>query len=414
MKKYLLLLFSILLFASCRNSQYFLKKTFKNSEVFKQNFTGFSLIDLSNNQIIFEKNADKYFQPASNNKLFTLYAGLKTLGDSVPALHYLKKGDSLIIWGTGDPSLLHPDLPRSTVIDFLKNRPEKLYFSNSNTVKEKFGPGWMLEDYNEYYQAEITALPIYGNIVRFTKKQNQIIASPETIITCILDNDSENTVNQIIRSKDDNCFQYFDKNKVGANYLQDVPFITSDKLLIDIFKAELNRNITGINEVFAQQKNTIYSIKCDSLYKRMLLVSDNMMAEQIIILASKSDTLSTSKSISNILKMYLGDIPDKPRWVDGSGLSRYNLTTPRNLTHVLKKIYGEIPGERLYDVMPKIKEGIFAKSGSYSNNYNLSGYLIGQSGKTFAFSCMNNNYMRSTSEIKKEVLRILLNLKAKL
>ena len=50
---------------------------------------------------------------------------------------------------------------------------------------------------------------------------------------------------------------------------------------------------------------------------------------------------------------------------------------------------------------------VFAKSGSLSNNYNLSGYLIGKSGKKFVFSFMNNSFLNPTADIRNEVERVL-------
>lgn len=413
MKNFLILIFSIFLLSSCKSLKSSTKKYFDKSEVFKQNFTGFSLVEISDNKVVFEKNADKYFQPASNSKLFTLYAGLKTLGDSVPALKYITKGDSLIFWGTGDPSLLHPDLPKSKVIDFLKNRPEKLFFSNSNEVKNKFGSGWMLEDYNEYYQAEISALPVYGNIIRITKsaKDLELILSPEEAISCV--DSATNNLKMVTREFGSSCYSFPDAKNLPDKFQQDIPFDYDDEIVELIIKS-VSKPIYIINYPLPSDYKTLFSIKSDSLYKRMLLVSDNMIAEQIILLASKSDTLDTPKSIANILKTHLSDLPDKPRWVDGSGLSRYNLTTPRSLVHVLKKIYTEFPKERIFDLMPSNTEGIYAKSGSYSNNYNLSGYLIGNSSKTYAFSFMNNNFMISSKEIRNEVERILIGLQGKL
>lgn len=392
---------------SCKSGKQLVKKEFKNNEIFNQNFTGFTLFDLQENKTIFEQNAQKYFQPASNNKLFTLYAGLKTIGDSVPALHYITRGDSLIFWGTGDPSLLHPDLPKSAVIDFLKKRPEKLFFSNSNEVQNRFGSGWMLEDYNEYYQAEIAALPIYGNIIRITKsaKENNLSLSPKEAILCV--DSVSNNLKMITRELGKNCFSFPQIKNLPEKFQQDIPF-NYNEVVDELLRKSIDKPIDLIDFPLPSNYKTIYSIKADSVYKRMLLVSDNMIAEQIILLASKSDTLDTSKSIANILKTYLSDLPDKPRWVDGSGLSRYNLTTPRNLVYVLNKIYNEIPKERIFNLMPKIKEGIYAKTGSYSNNYNISGYLIGKNSRIYSFSFMNNNFMKPTKDIRKEVERILI------
>ncbi|MES2794451.1 MAG: D-alanyl-D-alanine carboxypeptidase, partial [Bacteroidota bacterium] len=179
----LLIVIFALFSLSCKSTfnRSFAKKI-KKSEVFNQNFTGFSLYDLAKNKVIIHSNEAQYFQPASNMKLFTFYAGLKTLGDSIPALKYIKRGDSLIFWGTGDPSLLHPDLPKSNVINFLKNRPEKLYFSDSNNFQSIYGSGWAWDDYNDDYQAEINSLPIYGNIVRFTMGVKKLSINPQKIV----------------------------------------------------------------------------------------------------------------------------------------------------------------------------------------------------------------------------------------
>lgn len=119
-------------------------------------------------------------------------------------------------------------------------------------------------------------------------------------------------------------------------------------------------------------------------------------------------------------KNYLSDLPDSLVWKDGSGLSRYNLFTPRTITALLQKIYAKVPQDRLYKILPNggstgnLRNSfkgevpfVFAKSGSFSNNYNLSGYLVTKKGKTMTFSFMNNNFTRPMSEVRKEVERIL-------
>src|SRR5687767_6714697 len=73
-----------------------LHKVIATSSVFSSHFTGFALYDLSKQQMVYTRQADKYFIPASNTKLFTLYTSLQLLGDSIPALQYTIKNDSLI------------------------------------------------------------------------------------------------------------------------------------------------------------------------------------------------------------------------------------------------------------------------------------------------------------------------------
>ena len=148
-------------------------------------------------------------------------------------------------------------------------------------------------------------------------------------------------------------------------------------------------------------------------------ISDNFLAEQMLILSSStlSDTLNSSKIRNHILNNQLKDLKQKPRWVDGSGLSRYNLFTPISFVQVLSKLYDKIPRERLFNLFPvggesgtlkkyyagKQKPYIYAKSGTLGNNYSLSGYLITNKGETLIFSFMNNHYKKPTVEIKKRM-----------
>jgi D-alanyl-D-alanine carboxypeptidase/D-alanyl-D-alanine-endopeptidase (penicillin-binding protein 4) len=413
---------SIFLFESCTSIQKFTKNELGRAEAFKQSITGFSLYDISEKKTLAAKNEDKFFTPASNTKLFSLYAGLKMLSDSVPALKYIVKSDSLIFWGTGDPTFLHPDLKSTKAFDFLKNRKEKLFFSANNNKQPTLGDGWTWNDYNEYYQAEINSFPVYGNIVRFSLVNNQLKASPLNII----DFSEKNKTGFVIRDKNSNLFST-PNGTLKKNFEQDVPFITTIQNTISLLADTLKKPVYEISSSLPRAYKSIYSIHVDTLYKRMMHVSDNMLAEQLILLSSKSDTLSSQKSINDFLKTHLADLPDKPRWVDGSGLSRYNLFSPRSIIKLLEKMYTEFPKERLFKILPASGQNgtlknmfkgsepfIYAKSGSLSNNYNLSGYLIGKSGKTYAFSFMNNHYMNSTSDIKKEVERILTELRGKL
>ena len=150
--------------------------------------------------------------------------------------------------------------------------------------------------------------------------------------------------------------------------------------------------------------------------------SDNFIAEQILILCSSllSDTLSSRITIDYMMENWLGDLPDRPRWVDGSGLSRYNLITPRSVIRLWEKIYQNVPRERLFSLLaqggqPGTLENwyrsdppfIFGKTGTLSNNHCLSGFLVTKKGKTYIFSFMNTHYMRSTEEIKREMQSIL-------
>ena len=50
---------------------------------------------------------------------------------------------------------------------------------------------------------------------------------------------------------------------------------------------------------------------------------------------------------------------------------------------------------------------VWGKTGSLSNNHNQSGYIITRKGKKLVFSYMNNNFTRSTTDIRGEMVRVM-------
>lgn len=392
----------------------------KNSAVLRQNHAGFALYDIEKQQTVAEYQSDRYFTPASNAKLFTFYAGLCILGDSVPALRYTTLGDSLVFWGTGDPNFLHPDMPSSNVLSLLKNWKGHLFYYPNNYTGKRFGAGWSWVDFADYYQCELSALPLYGNIVRFTNRTVSPRIFKDSLRTAGW---SEN----FKLSRDEYNNSFYSMGWPSRLFTEDVPYRTSPQLTIHLLSDTLQKQVRLIGRLpNPTMYKTFKSITVDTMYRRMLQVSDNMLAEQIMLLcASQLDSANkgfdTQKSIEYMKKNYLADLPDEPIWEDGSGLSRYNLVTPRSMAVLLQKIYIKVNNQqRLFNMLAiNGKAGtlknlsrnnepfIFAKTGSLSNNYSLSGYLKTKSNKILIFSIMNNNFNKKTSEIRAEVQRIL-------
>jgi D-alanyl-D-alanine carboxypeptidase/D-alanyl-D-alanine-endopeptidase (penicillin-binding protein 4) len=414
----LLFFISIIVLSGCSASKY-LKREIDRSAVLSQQHTGVSIARINETKALASYQDDKYFIPASNTKLFSFYAGLSALGDSIPGLEYLEWGELLIIRGTGDPSLLHPDLPHSKVFDFLKSRKDQIFFTPYHFENKRFGPGWAWSDYNDYYQPEVTAMPVYGNIVRFTSAPTgKYQANPHFWQKSMV---QDTAVSGIEREELQNVFHY-PKLAASQSAAKDIPVHMTDQLTLQLLSDTLKKEIKLINIPLEIELQTVNSIPSDSLYTRMMQVSDNMLAEQLMLLYATANKLplSSEKAIAHAIEHHLADLPDKPVWKDGSGLSRYNLFTPRTMVALLQKIYAKVPQERLFKILPAggksgtlknlFKEEppfIFAKTGSLSNVYNLSGYLITKKGKILAFSFMNNNFTKPTADVRKEVERIL-------
>jgi D-alanyl-D-alanine carboxypeptidase/D-alanyl-D-alanine-endopeptidase (penicillin-binding protein 4) len=403
-----------------------LNKKIHRSAVFSTHFTGFALYDPAAQKTIYTYNADKYFTPASNTKIFTFYTSVKMLGDSIPALQYTIKNDSLIFWGTGDPSFLHPDLKSTAAYQFLCQRPETTLYYVNNYMGTHFGPGWAWGDYNDYYQPEKSAFPVYGNIVRFQVDSLHQIQSYPSFFTRYIEQDSTGSFQTDIIQRDlsDNIFTYYpDSTKPG--FTKDVPYKYSPGTLLQLLSDTLHKTLTLIDKpIITGEVHTMYSITADSVYKRMMHESDNFLAEQLLLLCASTrwDTLQSEKTIAYAQQHLLQDLPHTPIWRDGSGLSRYNLFTPTSMVHLLKKIYLEVPQERLFAILPaggqsgtlknwyksdKPQPYVYAKTGSLANVHCLSGYLVTKRGKTLIFSFMHNSIVRPINEVRREMEKVL-------
>ncbi len=377
---------------------------------------GISVYEPATDKYWFNFNEKKYFIPASNTKLFTLYAGMKYLGDSLVGIRYYEvDSNEIIILPTGDPTFLHPDFKKQPVYSFLKEK-KKIIISASVSQFAPYGNGWAWNDYQDSYMAMRSKLPMYGNLINI----QWIMKDSITISPSFFKNKNNYFENgfEVINSFEKNDFQFV----AGKNKISFIPF-TNDynairNLLMDTLKTEVSMPLDG-------PLNTgvyiIHSQPTDSLFKPMMHNSDNFFAEQALLMASNEflGYMSDEKIIDTILKTDLKDIPQKPKWVDGSGLSRYNLCTPKSLVYLLNKMKNNFGMERMKTILPTGGEGtlsayyikdagfIFAKTGTLSNNCALSGFLYTQKGKLLIFSALANNYITGATPVRKAIQQFL-------
>lgn len=393
-------------------------KVFKNSEIVNNHYTGFALYDNVTNKPIFELDANKPAIPASNTKIFTLYTALNMLGDSIPGLRYITRGDSLIFWGTGDPSFLHPDLKSRKIYDFLKNSDKKLFYSHSNSSTDFAG--------SAIYQIAMVSMPVIENTGRaYTDKDRKLRLSPTFLEKSLkIDTTYHPITFTVRRDEETNSFTY-PNIPVPANFRQTLYLVPGSELTTSFLADTLKKQVNTLNMRLPQNAKTLFSIPSDTLYRRMMLPSDNYLAEQLLYVCSSllPGKLSVDSAIAYSSRNFLSDLPDKFQWRDGSGLSRNNLFSPRSIIKILIKLKEKINNEeRLLNLFPaggvsgtirtayKTDNGtpfVWAKTGSLSNVHLQGGYFITRKGKKYLFSFMNNNFLIPTADIRNEMVRII-------
>jgi len=314
--------------------------------------------------------------------------------------------------------MMHPDLKSTKVYDFLKNSNKKLFYSHSNASTDFVG--------SAIYTIAMVSLPIGENTAQaFAGADGKVYLKPD-FLNAFLKQDSSYHPRafSIRRDETTNTFSY-PATTIPADFKQTVYLVPGAGLTQRTLSEVLGKPVNVTNMPLPAGAKTVFSIRADSLYKRMMLPSDNYLAEQILYLCSSTlpGKLSVEAAIEHSSKNYLTDLPDLFQWRDGSGLSRYNYFSPRSIVKMLIKVRDKVGDEqRLLNMFPvggisgtlktayKTDNGVpfvWAKTGTLSNVRIQGGYLVTRKGKKFIYSFMNNNFLIPSSEISNEMVRIM-------
>lgn len=412
--------FFLIYFASCSVQ----KKIGRSAEedvldaaALKTAHVGISIYDAASGKYLYNYQGDKYFVPASNTKIPTCYAAMKYLGDSIVGLRYFVNDTVISIQPSGDPTFLHSDYKNQPVFDLLKKY--KRVHILSNVFTDFLGSGWSWNDYQEYYMAQRSDLPIYGNITRFkwvSKDSVNVIPATFSSKTSFVPGQINGGMD-ISRDWEENNFHVF----AGSQKTAEVPFRPVIGVVAELLKDTLKAQVDVAIFEKATNEKKVYSQPTDSLLKPMMHRSDNFFAEQSLMMVSNErlGVMNDARIIDTLLKTDFKDLPQKPRWVDGSGLSRYNLFTPQDFVAILGKMKTEFGMERIKTIFAtggtgtissyyKADSGyIYAKTGTLSGVVALSGFLYTKKGKQLIFSVLVNNHQASATEVRRAVEKFL-------
>ncbi len=400
-----------------------------NNPIIKTGHLGISIYEPATEKYWYNYNAEKLFIPASNTKLFTLYAGMKFLGNQLTGIYYNDTRDTFFVLPSGDPTFLHDDFLNQPVFELLKKTQKPIVIINQDQQIQPYGKGWTWDDQSEAYSAQRNAFPIYGNLLqlKWTKKNKihkdsfaydlNLLNGDITDFDFLKKTNSESLENVIIKIPGKNKFE-ISLNGNSNQLTQEVPFETNSiETGVHLLQQKLGKSlILKWDKVKKESFKPLYSQKTDTFFKIMMHRSDNLYAEQTLLMASEKHLgfMSETDMIDTLLKSTFKDIPQQPRWVDGSGLSRYNLFSPQDFIYILNKLQTDYGYEKLEYILPTGGKGtlanyfksdsgfIFAKTGSMTNNITLCGMIKTRKNKTLLFSLMLNNYVGSGKLVRKQ------------
>jgi serine-type D-Ala-D-Ala carboxypeptidase/endopeptidase (penicillin-binding protein 4) len=431
-----------LFFSSCSTQKQIHRSASKlvlKTDVLKMAHVGISVYDPAEGKYLYNYNGDKYFVPASNVKIPTCYAAMKYLGDSLVGLRYDTSGYCITIQGTGDPTFLQPEYVNQPVFHFLNKQVKNLCYTELSYTAAEWGNGWSWNDYDQSYMAPRSPLPAYGNLVRFQKDTLARIAkdSADSIPSFnirITPGYFKNAVQKgnvrwkyakgfaVERSFSDNSFFIIPDEHTTDT---EVPFTNTRTVITDLLADTLKKTVLPFGTVKKKLSGIIYSQPTDAVLRPMMHRSDNFYAEQFLLMVSNEymGVMNDAQIIDTLLKTDFRDLPQKPRWVDGSGLSRYNLFTPQDLVTILGKMKNEFGMDRIKDIFATGGQGtisnyyktdsgfIYAKTGTLSGVVALSGFLYTKKGRLLLFSTLVNNHNGSATAVRRAVEQFIRRLR---
>ena len=416
--KWYLCVFSLLVSFSFLSAQRKLERKLNRSIAMETAFKGaqvsISVFDLEEKKEVVSIQSDKNMLPASTIKLVTFLGALQTFGFTLPLFHYKKQGSRFYLWSSSYPLVGHPNHANEEAFTFLKKQKDSLFYIPRPMTSPVLGSGWAWDDKSFAFSAKKSSFPFHGNLV-------QIISSPETDNLRFSPPRFEQTISY---AKKQAYYEFLANDqirrlsRIKADTLY-LPFTPSDSLFVQLVQDAIATPIyiESKQEIPLEGNKTLTTTKT-TLYKTLLHDSDNLVAESLVLMLSGTAQweLNTQKGLE-MLYQQNKTLKSQFQQLDGSGLSRYSLASPRGLLETLDKIYETIGSRNIKTLFPQANsEGtliryapqqnldfVYAKSGSLRNNYVLAGYLFSGTNKPYAFVVSINNYTGDKKAIQAAV-----------
>jgi serine-type D-Ala-D-Ala carboxypeptidase/endopeptidase (penicillin-binding protein 4) len=429
---------------------------------------GVYVMSLRDGRTLYARNADKPITPASNLKVYTTAVALDLLGadyrwhTSVYATAETEANGTIngdvVLYGRGAPDLASETKRGRTAS--LGQLADDLYDRGVRRVRgnvvgdesyfrgEALGDGWLWNDVQWYFGAEISALSINGNETTMSVVPAGTAGEPVQVKFDIptdyfhVRNDA-NTLERgtpttlgITRGLSDNEFRIWGDFPAGgrgfsARLAAHRPALWAATLFRDALKA---RGITVEGEAIMRDARANLDARFDPQSGVELASVNSRTLGEIVRATNKESINLNAELILRTLGKERGSLaPDPQRmrirgddeagaavvrmWIeragistaglslhDGSGLSRLDLVTPEVTARLLAAIAKTSSASVFRDSLPVAgRDGtlsgrlrsyagrIQAKTGTLTYNNSLSGYVTAEDGEPLVFSIICNN-----------------------
>ena len=356
---------------------------------------GILVEDASSGEILYEQNADRYFVPASNMKLFTSALALARLGPDYRFRTTLETPGSLsaggkltgdlVLVGRGDPDLSNRKFPYALKEEF-DGPPEKavaeladllaargvkeitgdVVGDDSYFPRERYPEGWEIDDMVWEYGAAISAIVVDDNTVALTLTPGEKLGDP--VQAMVEPATPEFTVNnQVVTAAQGVKADLTLTRDPGSNIVSVIGTLPARsnprKLLLAIQEPALHaaamlkrlleeRGVKIDGGVRAlhfppgappDEKRTVLaehlSIPLGESVQLINKISQNLHTEMLLRAAARQSEIWTKPEdlykFPQDFYASAGIAPDDVVQYDASGLSRHDLVTPRAIAALL-------------------------------------------------------------------------------